>query len=325
MNRTEAKQLLTPNPLQMRMRLFFEQVYTRLAPSDVEISDETAETINKLAADRYSFLVLGPHFSRREGFDYAMQSARLIPGGNKMPILMPISKHQYDGNGFILDLFAKISGITLAPIVNKDTVDHWKKQEQKNGEKLEPNEMKKLGYGFFKYVHMMSELIDLQGISGISPQTGRRTTLSAEQAKANTLETLLKTVFHQKGKQLKKESSPTTLLPTLEEMIRESKIAIMFMGIRPAEGTDYEKIHKSYDLFKKHKISIGPILTINDVYRVRDVANGYLTAGGESGHITLDEVILAIMSDGVDQQYNRIDRNLPWVKAVFDAVSSLRS
>lgn len=358
--------LWLPKIANIGFRHIFTNIYRIIAPAKIEVYKDSLHQLETLTKDNYAVLVLGLHYSRAEGFDFITRPAEVFNYVYGLPVVMPVAFHQYADDktktlakllhqfnktnlrdyfdnkmkGF-LQVLTRLNGVTPAAVVNSDTVEKGLNKVPGTNIALD------LGYGFPEYVRLMTQLIERQGVSGIAEQAGRRKSLEIEQAKQRTLETLLYAIAREKIKEQRRIQPDSPRLP-IEEMIRQFKIAIILMPIRPMYKADYDKLYDSYGFFKKKHIQIGPVFTIDELYQVRDETNKLLKSRFEHAKkwfdeysqthreafdptadmkktITLDEVVLTILSFGSDPEYNKISREEGWAQAVVEAIDIIEA
>ncbi len=274
--------MLYPSRLNILARSLIGGFYNSfLAPADVDIVDNAPEKASKLINEGYGLIVLGAHFSRREGFELAIRPARYIKEILQGPIVLPISLHQDVHSKRLLDFVSHICAYTLAPVVNEDAMNRAQEIEALIGREI------KLGDGVFHYARMVNQAIKKRGTAGMAPQAGRRDTIELSQAKSKPLELLLRM------------------------MKDNSKTAFLFMPMSPWKSVDYSKTHNSYNFGKKYDIRIGPCLTYDEMIKMLGHINERLAAEQvEAGKykITIDELALIILSVAEDPAYNKVDR-----------------
>ncbi|OGK21421.1 hypothetical protein A2866_01180 [Candidatus Roizmanbacteria bacterium RIFCSPHIGHO2_01_FULL_39_8] len=249
--------------------------------ASVEVDQDNIEKTRQLAADGYGFLILGTHFSWREGFDFIVQTQRYLPISDK-PIVMPISLHQYERQKGLLDHFSAIAGITISPVGNEDAVKYGYE----------------LGAGLPEYARNTREALLAGGAAGIAIQTGRRNELELGQVKKQPLRFML---------------SATRTKPS-------SSVALLFLPMTPfEENVDYKAIYEKKNLFKKYDVRFGPIFTIAEMYQLLKGINTSLRSHPIAlenadrptiTEITIDELALVILSIAVDPKYNHVPKEL---------------
>ncbi len=204
------------------------------------------------------------------------------------PVVMPISFHQYIRARKLLDRVCQIFGITIAPVVNMDTVNEGENFDPETGLELP------IGTGIPVYAQLVSDVTQEGGAAGIAPQQGRRETIDLSQTKGRPIQYLLRT----KG------------------INRDAHLAFLFMPISPWDKVNFKKIKGKYNLGMIYDIRLGPVLTLEQTYQMLDninerLAKDPIVAGDQKiSKINLDMLIMTILSCAADTDYNRVPREL---------------
>lgn len=265
-----------------------------LAPAMIDIVDDATEKASALIQEGYGLIVLGAHFSRREGFELAIRPARYIKEVLHGPIVLPISLHQYVRSQGLLDFVGRVCAYTIAPVVNDDAMERAQEIEKLIGRKVNRLD------GVLDYARMVKSSLNLKGTAGMAPQAGRRATMELSQAKSRPLELLLRMMKDNK------------------------KTAFLFMPMSPwKNGSDYHKLHDSYNFGSKYDIRLGPCLTYDEMISLLGHVNKRLAEEPvESGKnsITIDELALIILSVAEDPDYSKVDKGygLEYLMAYID-------
>lgn len=250
-------------------------------PAHVYFIDDAAEKASQLYRQGYNFLLLGTHPSPREASEIAARPAPYIPELFRAPITMPVTLNQYLVNQKKIDFFTEKAGVTAAPVVNRDAMEHLGLIWDFLGRDVQPGE------ALPQFRRLTQETFYRHGAVGIAPQGGRRTFLDLSQAK----------------------SKPIQTLHTSLRIKKDDKLALVLMAMTPLPKVNYEEI---YD--KDNRLPYEIVfwtLTLAEMYGMLDRINERLaTEPVEPGKfkITLDELILIIFSLSVDPEYNKIPK-----------------
>jgi hypothetical protein len=214
---------------------------------------------------------------------------------------MPISLHQFLREKKVAEPLAEKAGITMAPVVNEDAMEHKEEIARLLGREV------KLGEGIQQYARLIREAFARQSGAGIAPQGGRRITLELEQAKHRAIEFLIRK----------------------NRIKRSDKLAFLFISMGPGFNADYQKIYNSLNPFKKWDITFLRTVTLDEMYDLLERSNEILAdAPVEVGkyELTLDELALIILSLPMDDAYNRIPKGYQeLVKAMHEFVGVLEA
>ena len=284
LNQYSKPRLREPRALNRLARRFIVWLYThaRIAPAEVVNIDNSLERASELLNQGYGLWILGTHFSKREGFDMDILPAQFIPELNSRILVSPISLHQRLDHPHMIDFVSWLTAATITPVVNADAMKENNRNEAERRLKREIT----LGEGVRPYARLVGEATRKGGAAAIAPQAGRRTSLELSQAKAKTVEYLL----------------------ALSKTERDSKLAFLFMSMSPMEKVDYEEIKDSFNLKMKYKITFAT-LTLSEIYDLLDKVNERLAISPieEKKQLSMDELILIILSLPISPDYNKID------------------
>lgn len=268
----QPPELLQPNALNILARGIIANVIRwPILPAEIRIINNATEKANMLLKNHALWLV-GTHPTYREGVEFMGRSAQYIHEIFGKAILLPIAQHQYNKNEFILRLAGALTAVTLAPIVNPDSI--------KTG--IAPSEEKTKSY-----IKLASEAVEKKGVLGIMPQAGRNTSLSLDQSRG---------VFR--------------LLLAKNKIRKDTKLALTFVSLGPLGNPDYGKLFKRYNLGQKWGITFIATYTLTEMYNLLDTVNNTLQKNPvEEGkfEITFDELGFIILSVGSNRNYTKID------------------
>lgn len=273
-----------------RSNAIFRQIASHLIPAllmpaDVDIYDDDLTRARQLVREGNGLIIVGPHFSPRDGFEYLARPLALIPELADKPIVAPITHYQYTDKKQrpVLTTLSKAAGVTLAPIVNRDAVEKYTKMGNTEYEN---------GMGMSQYALLAKEALEQGGAVALTPQAGRRDTLDLQHAKGQALRFLLRAV----------------------RANADSPIAFLFLPQSPLEKTDYHAERNNLNITKKYDIRFGPVMTLKEMNGLLEGINGRLknNTEGLQTRLTLDELSLVIMAAAEDPDYNKIPREYIW-------------
>lgn len=301
-SQSPEQQLRNPGPWNIIARRVFVWLFNRnrVAPAEVDIIDNATEKASKLLSEGYSLWILGTHPSKREGIELIARPAHFVPDLVKHPIVMPISLHQYLEHKRLVDFLMRLTAAAIVPVVNEDTV------EEANKERVEKKLKRKVkrGLGLRKYSELVKDAYHGGGIAGIAPQGGRRKKLDLSQA----------------------HLEPVKFLLDRNKIPRDGKLAFLFNSMVPLSNEDPNKIYESYNFGVNYKVTFFT-LTLAQLYDILAKMNELLALNPiepEKSEITLDELVLIILSLPIGTDYNKINPGYGKLLASIDNTGTVK-